>query len=155
MENLLGKLRKQEEFERVNAEFLSQTVAKMKNIVVKLLLHGIALDSLKHSDILNALIGLFSEPTALSDDERNMLEENLQKHIEFEEKMLNEYAEIVEETENKEVKFLLEYILSDEKRHHQTIKEIMEQIVNRETITEEDWWEILYKDAVSHGAPSG
>lgn len=155
MEDLLEKLRKQEKFERFNAEVISQTVAKMKNIVVKLLLHGIALDSLKHSDILNALIGLFSGSAAISDDEKERLEENLQKHIEFEEKMLEEYEKIIGKIENKEARFLIEYILSDERRHHKTIKEIMEQVVSKETITEEDWWEMLYKDATSHGAPSG
>jgi len=69
--------------------------------------------------------------------------------------MLRRIERIAEKAEHKAVRFLLHYILSDERRHHETLKEIMEHVVNRETITEDEWWDFLYRDAVGHGAPVG
>jgi hypothetical protein len=53
------------------------------------------------------------------------------------------------------VKFLLRAIFEDEKRHHALLKVILEIIVKGETITEDDWWETLWKDTPFHGSPGG
>ncbi len=154
-QELIELLRTQMAFERENVEAMNKTAGKTKNAVVKHLLHGIALDSSKHADIFNALLELLHVATAISENERDKLSADLNKHIESEEFMIRRAEELIGKTEHPGVKFLLKYILLDEKRHHQMLKEILEQIVNRETITEEELWDLLYKDAVSHGAPSG
>jgi len=53
------------------------------------------------------------------------------------------------------VKLLLTAILADEKRHHELLKQVLEILVRGETITEEDWWDILWKNVPFHGAPGG
>jgi len=128
---------------------------KLKNAVVKQLLNGIALDSKKHEDILNAIIELLHVATAMTEVERDQLSTEIVDHIEVEELMLNNVKILGEKTDNVRAKFLLQYIASDEKRHHQTLREIMDYIISKETITEEEWWDALYRDAVVHGAPGG
>ena len=49
---------------------------------------------------------------------------------------------------NKKVKILLE------RRHHQLLNEVLKILVRGETITEEDWWDILWKNVPFHGAPA-
>jgi hypothetical protein len=50
---------------------------------------------------------------------------------------------------------LLNAILSDEKRHHALLKMVLDIIVHGETITEDDWWKMLWEDVPFHGAPGG
>jgi len=57
--------------------------------------------------------------------------------------------------ENEKVKLLLNAILWDEKRHHELLKSVLEILVSGETITEEDWWDVLWKYVPFHGAPGG
>jgi len=57
--------------------------------------------------------------------------------------------------ENKKVSFLLNSILIDERRHHAMLKVVLDIIVKGETITEDDWWELLWKNVPFHGAPGG
>jgi len=45
--------------------------------------------------------------------------------------------------------------LADEKRHHELLKMVLEILVRGETITEADWWELLWKNVPFHGAPGG
>jgi rubrerythrin len=57
--------------------------------------------------------------------------------------------------ENAKVKLLVEAILADEKRHHELLKMVLEILVKGETITEDDWWDILWKNVPFHGSPGG
>jgi hypothetical protein len=51
------------------------------------------------------------------------------------------------------VKFLLKAILGDEKRHHEMLKMVLDIIVHGETITEADWWKLLWENVPFHGTP--
>jgi hypothetical protein len=53
------------------------------------------------------------------------------------------------------VKLLLEAIFSDEQPHHKLLNDVMEILVKRETISEEDVWDILWKNVPFHCAPGG
>jgi rubrerythrin len=154
-EELIQLLKKQIELEGKMVDSMNQTMSKLKNVVVKQLLNGIALDSRKHQDILNAVIELLRVATAMTEVERDQLSREISDHIEVEERMLNNVKVAGDKTDNVRVKFLLQYIASDEKRHHQTLREIMDYIVSKEIITEAEWWDALYRDAVAHGAPGG
>lgn len=55
--------------------------------------------------------------------------------------------------ENKKVAFLLDSILNDERRHHELLKQVLDIIVRGETLTEDDWWKMLWEDVPFHGAP--
>lgn len=73
----------------------------------------------------------------------------------MEAELIKKISDILPTVENEKVKLLLTAILEDEKRHHMLLKAVLEIIVRGETITEEDWWEILWKNVPFHGAPGG
>jgi hypothetical protein len=49
----------------------------------------------------------------------------------------------------------LKAILSDEKRHHALLKKVLEILVRGETITDKEWWDVLWENVPFHGAPGG
>jgi hypothetical protein len=63
--------------------------------------------------------------------------------------------ETKDKTANDRIKFLLESILEDEKRHHDLLNLVMGIIVKGETITDEEWWDLMWKYVPFHGAPGG
>lgn len=69
--------------------------------------------------------------------------------------LIERISEIIPSIENEKVRLLLNAILLDEKRHHELLKKVLEILVRGETITEEDWWDILWKNIPFHGAPGG
>ena len=56
---------------------------------------------------------------------------------------------------NEKIKLLLNAILEDEKRHHELLKRVLEILVKGETITEEEWWDVLWRNVPFHGSPGG
>lgn len=134
---------------------MNQALKTLTNPVVKGVLKGISLDSMKHAEIYRAAIKMASGPPALTQKEFDRLKETINKHIVYEERTIDRLNPIVKKTKNEKVKFLLESILSDEERHHKLLNAILEVVVRGETIAEEDWWEFLWKNVPFHGAPGG
>src|SRR4030042_1512672 len=62
---------------------------------------------------------------------------------------------VVPTVNNGKVRLLLDAILSDERRHHELLKMVLEILVQGETITESDWWDVLWKGVPFHGSPGG
>jgi rubrerythrin len=85
------------------------------------------------------------------DKQRKLVE----KHIEMEAELIKKLDKVIPTIENDKVKLLLNAILADEKRHHELLKVVLNIIVRGETLTEEDWWELLWKNVPFHGAPGG
>jgi hypothetical protein len=85
------------------------------------------------------------------DKQRKLVEE----HIRIEAELIERISEVIPNIENGKVKLLLNAILLDEKRHHELLKKVLEILVRGETITEEDWWDLLWKNVPFHGAPGG
>ncbi|MEM3704100.1 MAG: ferritin-like domain-containing protein, partial [Candidatus Bathyarchaeia archaeon] len=85
------------------------------------------------------------------DQQRSLVE----KHIRIEAELIKKISDILPTVENEKVKLLLTAILADEKRHHELLKEVLEILVRGETITEDDWWDALWKNVPFHGAPGG
>jgi fructose-1,6-bisphosphatase/sedoheptulose 1,7-bisphosphatase-like protein len=79
----------------------------------------------------------------------------VEKHIHLEEELIEKISRTTPNIENKKVQLLLNAILLDEKRHHKLLKEVLEILVRGETITDEDWWDVLWKNVPFHGAPGG
>lgn len=79
----------------------------------------------------------------------------VKKHIAEEERAILSMEEVMNQVQDEKVKLLLEIIFSDEQRHDKLLKEIMNILVKRETIGEEDWWDVLWKNVPFHGAPGG
>jgi rubrerythrin len=154
--DLLGFLKNQIVVENEIVSSLEKAIVDMKNPAVKGVLKGVSLDSVKHAELYSAAITLLTKAsTALNQgnlDEQRVL---IQKHIEIEAALIKKLQTMIPTIENEKVVFLLNAILNDEVRHHAMLKMTLEIIVKGETITEADWWKMLWENVPFHGAPGG
>ena len=155
-DQLVGFFKKQIKIENEIVNSLSEALGEIKNPAVKGVLKGISLDSEKHAEMYGAAINLLTSVSpALTQENLDKQIELVEKHMRMEAELIGKIQEKMPNIENKKVKLLVNAILQDEKRHHQLLKEVLEILVRGETITEEDWWEILWKNVPFHGAPGG
>jgi rubrerythrin len=98
---------------------------------------------------------IISVAPAMSEEELDHLKEVVSWHIKNEEKVMDHVEETIKKVSNKKIKFLLESIQEDEKRHHELLKTIMDTVAQGETITNDEWWEIMWKNVPFHGSPGG
>jgi rubrerythrin len=153
---LLAFLNNQITVENEIVSSLESALVDMKNPAVKGVLKGVSLDSMKHAQIYTSAITLLtSASTALKQEDLDKQRELVRKHIEIEAKLIKILQEKIPQIENEKVVFLLKAILEDETRHHALLKMVLEIIVHGETITEADWWKMLWEDVPFHGAPGG
>ena len=154
--DLLEFLKNQITVEKEIVASLEKPLRNMKNPAVKGVLKGVSLDSIKHAELYMAAVTLLtSTSTALMQEDLDEEKALVEKHIEIESKLIIKLEEMIPSIEDKKVVFLLNSILSDEKRHHEMLKMVLEIIVKGETITEDDWWKLLWENAPFHGAPGG
>ncbi len=137
-------------------ESAKTSVKDVPNVMVKELILGIAMDSNKHSSLLNALIALNTGTTPLiSEETTDQLKVNIEKHIELEQQAIETYKTFLKELEDEKEKVVVRAILNDEIRHHQLLKRLHEMIVEKEKLTEQDIWDWTWKDSLFHGSPGG
>ncbi len=155
-DELVGFLKKQVNIENEIVNSVNGALGEIENPAVKGVLKGISLDSLKHAEMYDAAISLLTSVLpALTQENLDKQRELVEKHMHMEAELIKKISEVLPNIENKNVNLLLNAILLDEKRHHQLLKEVLEILVRGETITEEDWWEVLWKNVPFHGAPGG
>lgn len=154
-EELIEFFREQSKLEEEIVESVEKSLAAIKNAVVESILKGMAFDSSKHAAIYKAAGNLVKVAPALTEQEFNELMKVVEWHIVNENKVIRRLETAVTKIENERIKFLLEAILADEKRHHQLLKSIMEIIVKGETITNDEWWDMMWKNVPFHGSPGG
>jgi rubrerythrin len=154
--DLLDFLKNQVTVENEIVASLEKALVGMKNPAVKGVLKGVSLDSTKHAELYTASITLLTNAsTALTQDNLDEQTALVKKHIEIEAKLIKKLQEKIPTIENQKVVFLLKAILNDEVRHHAMLKMTLEIIVQGETITEADWWKMLWENVPFHGAPGG
>jgi len=155
-DELVKFLRTQIIVENEIVDSLNNALVEVKNPPVKGVLKGISLDSVKHAEMYAAaaelLIGVSQALTQAHLDKQKAL---VEKHIHMEAELIKKISKVIPGVENEKVKLLLNAILEDEKRHHELLKMVLEILVRGETITEEDWWDLLWKNVPFHGAPGG
>lgn len=135
---------------------LNNALVEIKNPPVKGVLKGISLDSVKHAEMYAAAAELLSGVSqALTQEHLDKQKALVEKHIQMEAELIKKISKVLPTIEDEKVKLLLEAILADEKRHHELLKMVLEILVRGETITEEDWWDLLWKNVPFHGAPGG
>ena len=135
---------------------LEKALVDIKNPAVKGVLKGVSLDSVKHAELYTAAITLLTKSsTALNQSNLDEQRALVKKHIDIEAKLIKRLQEMIPTIENEKVVFLLKAILNDECRHHAMLKMVLEIIVHGETITEADWWKMLWENVPFHGAPGG
>jgi rubrerythrin len=153
---LVPFMKKQIEIENQIVDSLNDALVEIRNPSVRGVLKGISLDSVKHAELYASAIKLLtSTPQALKQEHLDKQKKLVEKHIAMEAELIEKLSKTVPTVENNKVRLLLQAILSDEKRHHELLKTVLEIIVQGETITEDDWWDMLWKNVPFHGAPGG
>ena len=131
-------------------------LVELKSPAVKAVLKGISLDSVKHAEMYSSAISLLtSTPQALTQQNFDKQTELLEKHIRLEAEIIKKLVEIIPMVQNEKVKLLLNAILNDEKRHHALLKKVLDILVSGETITDNDWWDVIWENVPFHGTPGG
>jgi len=153
--DLVEFFREQAKLEEEIVKSVNKALLSIKNLVVELILKGMALDSSKHASIYRAAEQIVQVAQALSESEFDELRKVVKWHIENESKIIKRLENAIKRTENERIRFLLKAVLADEKRHHQLLDAIMDIVVKGETITNDEWWEMLWKNVPFHGAPGG
>ena len=153
---LIEFIKQQIEVEKEIVSSLNKGVSDIKNPPVKGVLKGISLDSVKHAELYASALSLLTKTSqALTQENLDAQRALVEKHIQLEATLIRRIEKIMPEIENNKVKFLIESILADERRHHALLKTVLDIIVHGETITEADWWKLLWENVPFHGAPGG
>ena len=147
-------LKKMAELEEKYAINLDKDFRGWGNPAVDALIETIALDSRKHA-ILYRTAAYIIEGKNLSiiDIKYEDMEKSLKKHIETEKQMIQKASKYVKEVKNVGANNLLKEIYMDELRHHPFMKNLFELILKGQTITEEDVFNLVFRDLPTHGAP--
>ncbi|MFW9799417.1 MAG: ferritin family protein [Candidatus Thorarchaeota archaeon] len=155
-EETLEFIDRQIEMELKIIEIVEENVAKLGNVFIKDLLLGVSQDSKKHATLLRSLRKAVEGPTPfISEAERDRISKGIEKHIKLEEMAVKTYGELAEKSDSDQVKTIAMMIREDELRHHALLKELHKAVVEPETLTEDDTWDILWKDTPWHGSPGG
>ena len=155
-DKLLSFMKEQITIENKIVDSLNKSLVDIGNPTVKGVLKGISLDSVKHAEMYASAVALMTKVArALTQENLDMQKALVEKHIELEARLIEKIGKELPEVKNNKVKLLLEAILADEKRHHELLRAVLEILVKGETITEADWWDILWKNVPFHGAPGG
>ena len=155
-EKLLEFIRKQAEVEEEIVESLNKSLDRIDNPAVRNVLKGISYDSLKHADMYRSIDKLLTEPLPpLSHESLLEQRELVEKHIKYEEKLIEEIERVLPEIDDEKVKFVLKAILEDEKRHHELLEKVLEVIIRAESIDPQELWNLIWRDVPFHGTPGG
>jgi rubrerythrin len=153
---LIEFIKRQIVIEKEIVDSLNKGITDINNPPVKGVLKGISLDSMKHAELYSAALTLLTKVSqALKQEDLDAQRALVEKHIKLEAELIKKIEDELPKIDDAKVKFLLESILIDEKRHHAMLQLVLEIIVHGETITEVDWWELLWENAPFHGAPGG
>ena len=138
-ENSLRKIKQQKDFEDQTVKKLTPLYESAQNPVIKLFIHSIILDTMRHSDTYQMLIDLNST-AVIGKESQDIGEKELKSHIAEEATMLKQAKDISEVVKDKKIKQLVLNILEDEKKHHRVLTDLLE-ILKKEAA---EWDAYLY-----------
>jgi bacterioferritin (cytochrome b1) len=155
-DELVDLFKNQIKIEQTIVDSVKEGLTEIKNPAVKGVLNGISLDSLKHAQMYSSAITLLtSVPQALTEGNLDKQKELVKKHIQLEVDVIQKLGEIIPLVQNEKVKLLLNAILEDEKRHHALLQKVLNILIKGETITDKDWWDVIWENVPFHGTPGG
>ena len=144
------------QLEKKHAEELKNLAETIKHPVLRTLFLGIAQDSLKHSMMYEAILQLTSQiQPFIALEELKNIATIISKHIETELKMLEEARKLLSTSQDPRIKLLVATKADDEAKHHALLLAIKENIAEEEALTEQVYWELVWKDSPWHGTPGG
>ncbi len=144
------------DMEKRHAEALRILTDTIRHPVMKALLLGIAHDSIKHALFYSAIMELLTkyQPT-ISQNEFGLLYKEIVKHIETEVRMMEIARELFTKSNDPRVKLLLAAIYDDETKHHKVLTSIRDSIGGEYVVSNEDIWNVIWRDSPWHGTPGG
>ena len=155
-DELVALFKNQIKIEKTIVDSVAEGLVEINNLAVKGVLKGISLDSTKHAEMYSSAINLLTTvPQALTERNLDNQRELVEKHIRIEAEIIKKLRTVLPSVQNKKVKLLLTAILSDEVMHHTLLKKVLDILVRGETITDDDWWDVLWENVPFHGAPGG
>jgi len=155
-DELIALFKNQIKIEKTIVDSVAEGLVDINNPAVKGVLKGISLDSTKHAEMYSSAINLLTSVSqALTEENLDKQRELVEKHIQLEAEIIKKLQKAIPSVQNKKVKLLLDAILSDEVRHHALLKKVLDILVRGETITENDWWDVIWENVPFHGAPGG
>ncbi|MEM2913876.1 MAG: ferritin-like domain-containing protein, partial [Candidatus Bathyarchaeia archaeon] len=155
-DELVEFIKEQIKIEREIVDSLNKGLSDVMNPAVKGSLKSISLDSVKHAEMYDAAVKLLtSVPQAVTQAQLDRQKDLVEKHIRIEARLIKRISDTIPNVKNDKVRLLLNAILEDEKRHHGLLKQVLNILVQGETITENEWWDIMWKNVPTHGSPGG
>ena len=155
-DELVNLFKNQIKIEQTIVDSVKEGLTEIENSAVKGVLNGISLDSLKHAQMYSSAITLLtSVPQALTEGNLDNQKKLVKKHIQLEVLVIQKLREIIPSIQNEKIKLLLNAILDDEKRHHALLQKVLDILIKGETITDNDWWDVLWENVPFHGTPGG
>ena len=133
------------ENEKRAVKLLSDSIKMINNRVIRLLFHQIALESIKHAEMLKTVLYIVESSSKEPKSESEEFQKTLKMHVEVERKMLRDFEKIVDMTRDKRIRFILQTIISDEKRHHTLMNRLQELVLKGNGVQDEKWWDFLYR----------
>ncbi len=134
---------------------LNKGIVDIKNPPVKGVLKGISLDSVKHAELYASALAL------LTNVSQALTQENLDAQKALVEKHIRSRSGTHQENRKHDAHHRKQqgqipprrHPITMRRRHHALLKTVLEIIVHGETITEADWWKMLWEERAVPRSP--
>mgnify|MGYP001772518422 CR=1 FL=1 len=149
-----GEARRELEY----AERLRATSDKSLNPVVRAIMEAVSQDSVKHSKIYETMALLLENPGLITETESSSVLKDMEEHIKMEKESIDELVRLKDDDLVKgdpALQFLIDMLLRDEQFHHAALSQIYNALIKSITLTEQDIWDAIWRDAMYHGTPGG
>lgn len=158
MEELAKTLRRLADAERKYAGELRELASSVRYAVpLAAVIEAVANDSEKHAQLYEALLKIATgapQPMLLGED-LALISDVIDRHIETEARMIEETGRLLGEVREARIQLLLASIHEDEIRHHKVLLDIKDKISKFRVLTEEEFWNSVWRDSPWHGTPGG
>lgn len=152
---ILGRLA---EAESKYAEELRKLASSIRyTAALSAIFAALSKDSEKHAELYESLLKIVSETAQprIFNEDLKLVSEAIDRHIETERRMIEEARKLLDKIEDSRVRLLLSAIYEDEVKHHKLLTDVKDKIAKIQTLTEEEFWNEVWRDSPWHGAPGG
>jgi rubrerythrin len=144
------------EEERRHSSEMRAMASRLRHPVLRALFTAIAMDSDKHAVFYESIAELLENPQpGISEEDLEAIRSAIEAHIQEEAEALERVKELLQQVVDPRLKVILSALASDEATHHAILLAIKRDIADRETITEQDLWEAVWRDSPWKGSPGG
>ena len=134
-------------FENSIVEKAEKSVEGIQNIMIRELILSIALDSKKHASMLTALKSLLTKPTpSVPEEISTEIKQNITEHIKMEAQAIETYQKLLDSIDDASEKVVIKAILNDELKHHSLLKTINKMIIEKLTLSEKEFWDMVEEE---------